>query len=101
MTLSTMLQHIRSGTFRPIAVSAAQRVPEPLDTPTLTETGYPGLVVTTWCSLSGLKGMAKDVVERLTGEVNKAMDDPKGKSHLAQETIEYLADRRQPSSLRS
>jgi tripartite-type tricarboxylate transporter receptor subunit TctC len=88
MTLSTTLQHIRSGTLRPIAVSAAQRVPELPDTPTLTELGYPGLVVTTWYSLSGPKGMAKDVVERLNREVNKAMDDPKVKSHLAQETIQ-------------
>ena len=57
-------------------------------TPTLKELGYPDLVATTWYSLSGPKGMATDVVERLNREVNKAMDDPKVKSHLAQETIQ-------------
>ena len=88
MTLSTTLQHIRAGTLRPVAISSAQRVPELPDTPTLTELGYPELVVTTWYSLSGPKGLPKEIVERLNGEVNKAMDDPRVKSHLAQETIQ-------------
>ena len=88
MTLSTTFQHIRAGTLRPVAISSVQRVPELPDTPTLTELGYPELVVTTWYSLSGPKGMPKEIVDRLNVEVNKAMDDPKVKTHLAQETIQ-------------
>jgi tripartite-type tricarboxylate transporter receptor subunit TctC len=88
MTLSTTLQHIRAGTLRPIAISSAERVAELPDTPTLTELGYPDLVVTTWYSLSGPKGLPNDMVERLNAEVNKAMDDPRVKEHLAEETVQ-------------
>jgi tripartite-type tricarboxylate transporter receptor subunit TctC len=88
MTLSTTLQHIRAGTLRPLAISSAKRVPELPDTPTLTELGYPELVVTTWYSLSGPKGIPAEIVERLNGEVNKAMKDPRLKEHLARETIQ-------------
>jgi tripartite-type tricarboxylate transporter receptor subunit TctC len=88
MTLSTTLQHIRAGTLRPLAISSARRVRDLPDTPTLTELGYPELVVTTWYSLSGPKGLPKDIVDRLNAEVNKAMDDPRTKALLEQETVE-------------
>lgn len=91
MTLSTTLQHIRAGTLRPVAISSAARVPELPDVPTLTELGYPELVVTTWYSLSGPAGLPADIVSRLNAEVNKAMDDPKVRKHLEQETIQTKA----------
>lgn len=87
MTLATMLPHIRSGVLRPLAISAAARVPELPDVPTLTELGYPELVVTTWYALSGPAGLPKDIVDRLNREVNKAMDVPKVREHLQQETV--------------
>jgi tripartite-type tricarboxylate transporter receptor subunit TctC len=88
MTLATTLQHIRAGALRPLAVSSAQRVPELPEVPTLVELGYPELVVTTWYSLSGPAGLPKDIVDRLNREVNKAMDVPKVREHLAQETVQ-------------
>jgi tripartite-type tricarboxylate transporter receptor subunit TctC len=88
MTLSTTLPHIRSGALRPIAISSAERVPELPDVPTLTELGHPELVVTTWYSLSGPAKLPKEIVERLNAEVNKAMNDPKVKKHLEQETVQ-------------
>ena len=63
-------------------------MPELPDVPTLAELGYPELVVTTWYSLSGPAGLPKDIVERLNRAVNIAMDVPKVREHLAQETVE-------------
>ncbi len=88
MTLATTLPHIRSGALRPLAISSAQRVPELPEVPTLVELGYPELVVTTWYSLSGPAGLPKDIVDRLNRAVNIAMDVPKVREHLAQETVE-------------
>ena len=88
MTLATTLPHIRSGILRPLAVSSERRVPELPEVPTLVELGYPELTVTTWYGLSGPAGLPKDIVERLNREVNKAMDDPKVRERLAQETVQ-------------
>ncbi len=88
MTLATTLPHIRSGILRPLAVSSERRVPELTQVPTLVELGYPELTVTTWYGLSGPAGLPKDIVERLNREVNKAMDDPKVRERLAQETVQ-------------
>jgi tripartite-type tricarboxylate transporter receptor subunit TctC len=91
MTLATTLPHIRSGALRPLAISSATRVPELPDVPTLAELGYPDLVVTTWYALSGPAGMPRDIVERLNREVNKAMELPKVREHLAQEMVQSRA----------
>jgi tripartite-type tricarboxylate transporter receptor subunit TctC len=63
-------------------------VPELPDVPTLVELGYPELVVTTWYALSGPAGLPRDIVERLNREVNKAMEVPKVRDHLAQEMVQ-------------
>lgn len=88
MTLATALPHIRSGALRPLAISSAARVPELPDVPTLAELGYPELVVTTWYALSGPAGLPRDIVLRLNAEVNRAMDAPKVREHLVQETVQ-------------
>jgi tripartite-type tricarboxylate transporter receptor subunit TctC len=88
MTLATTLPHIRSGALRPLAISSAARVPELPDVPTLTELGYPELVVTTWYALSGPARLPRDIVVRLNREVNRAMDVPKVREHLVQETVQ-------------
>ena len=63
-------------------------MPELPEVPTLVELGYPELAVTTWYALSGPAGIPKDSVERLNREINKAMDDPKVRERLAQETVQ-------------
>jgi tripartite-type tricarboxylate transporter receptor subunit TctC len=88
MMLATTLPHIRAGALRPVAISSTERVPELPDVSTLVELGYPQLIVTTCYSLSGLAGLPKDIVDRLNREVNKAMDVPKVREHLAQETVQ-------------
>jgi tripartite-type tricarboxylate transporter receptor subunit TctC len=88
MTVATTLPHIRAGALRPIAISAAARLPELPDTPTVVELGYPELVVTTWYALSGPAGIPKDIVDRLNREVNKAMEVPKVRDALAREAVQ-------------
>ncbi len=91
MTLSTMSQHIKAGTLRPLAISSATRAPELPDVPTLVELGYPELVVRTWYGLSGPAGLRPDIVARINAAVNKAMDLPKVKQQLAGEAVETKA----------
>ena len=91
MTLSTMREHIRAGTLRPLAISSAQRVPELPDVPTLVELGYPELVVRTWYGLSGPAGLSPQIVDEINTVVNKSMQLPKVQEQLAGEAIETKA----------
>ncbi len=91
MTLSTARQHIQEGKLRALAVSSAQRVKDFPDLPTLTELGYPELVVTTWYGLSGPANLPRDIVEKLNREVNAAIRDPAVQKYLEQEMVQTRA----------
>jgi tripartite-type tricarboxylate transporter receptor subunit TctC len=91
MTLSTMSQHIKAGTLRPLAISSATRAAELPDVPTLVELGYPELVVRTWYGLSGPAGLPPEIVDKINHVVNGAMDLPKVKQQLAAEAVETKA----------
>ena len=91
MTLSTTRPHILAGKLKALAVSSEKRLPEFPDLPTLTELGYPELVVTTWYSLSGPAGLPRDIVTKLNAAVNKAMALPEVQKHLETEMVQTKA----------
>jgi len=91
-TFTTASQHVRAGKLRALAVSAAQRLPDSPDIPTFAESGFPALVGTTWFSISGPPGMAAPVVNRLNGEIRRALRTPKMRERLQFDGIEPGAD---------
>jgi tripartite-type tricarboxylate transporter receptor subunit TctC len=70
---ATAMPHVQAGKLRAIAVTTAKRIPALPDVPTVAEAGVPGYDVTLWHGLIGPKGMPRPVVERLNGEVTKAL----------------------------
>ena len=86
-TLSTAAGQIRAGRARGLAISASARLPEYPDIPTFAESGYPDLVATVWFSLSGPAGLSPQIVERLNGEVRRALELPDVKEKLRHEGI--------------
>ena len=86
-TLSTAAGQIRAGRARGLAISASARLPEYPDIPTFAESGYPDLVATVWFSLSGPAGLPPPIVERLNGEVRRALELPDVKEKLRHEGI--------------
>jgi tripartite-type tricarboxylate transporter receptor subunit TctC len=57
----------------------------------LSELGYPDMVTTTWHMLSGPAGMPSDIVNALNREVNKIIEQPAMRKHLAVDAIETRA----------
>jgi len=70
---ATALPHVKSGKLKAIAVTTARRIPALPDVPTVKESGLPGYEVILWHGLIGPKGLPKEVVARISGEVNKAL----------------------------
>ena len=75
-TLSSTAPFIRDNSLYAIAVTSSDRMPDFLELPTFKELGWPELVGTTWFSLSGPKGLAKDVVDRINRVVVSATSTP-------------------------
>jgi tripartite-type tricarboxylate transporter receptor subunit TctC len=64
---------VKQGRLRGIAVTTAKRVPAMPDIPTLAESGVKGYDVILWHGLIGPKGLPRPIVDRVNGELNKAL----------------------------
>ena len=67
------LQHVKFGRLRALAVTTPERIPAEPTIPTVAESGVPGYEVTNWHGLIGPKGLPRQVVDRLNGEINRAI----------------------------
>jgi tripartite-type tricarboxylate transporter receptor subunit TctC len=63
----------RTGRVRMMAVASPQRSPSAPDTPTLAESGFPGIEVTSWWGVLGQAAMPREVVTRLNTEIVRIM----------------------------
>ena len=74
--LGSSSQHIKSGKIKALAVASEKRVPAFPNLPTATEAGVPGYVVSTWYGLWAPKDTPKEIVDKMTAEVTKAINSP-------------------------
>jgi tripartite-type tricarboxylate transporter receptor subunit TctC len=72
--LGSSSQHIKSGKIKALAVASEKRVPAFPNLPTATEAGVPGYVVSTWYGLWAPKDTPKEIVDKMTAEVTKAIN---------------------------
>ncbi len=86
-TWGAALGQLQGGTLRALAVTTATRRPEQPNVPTFKELGY-DLVASTWFSLSGPKGMPKEIVQRLNEETLHILQTPDIKKRLEQDAFE-------------
>jgi tripartite-type tricarboxylate transporter receptor subunit TctC len=74
--LGSSAQHIRADRIRALAVASPKRSPAFPNVPTFAEMGMPDYVVSTWYGIWGVKGTPKDILDRMHGEVVKALATP-------------------------
>jgi tripartite-type tricarboxylate transporter receptor subunit TctC len=67
---------LRAGTIRGVAVTAAERVPDFPDLPTLAEHGFPELVVEGWTGLAVPAATPRPVQERLASTMQEVLALP-------------------------
>jgi tripartite-type tricarboxylate transporter receptor subunit TctC len=74
--IGTVLPLIKSGKLRPIAIAGAQRTPIMNDIPTVSESGVPGYNYASWVGIIGPAGVPDEIVNKLSGEILKALAMP-------------------------
>jgi tripartite-type tricarboxylate transporter receptor subunit TctC len=79
---SSTLPHIKAGRLRPLAVTGAQRSPVQPDVPTIAESGFPGFEANTWYAVLAPAGTPKTRVDKLHGELIRAIASPPVKERL-------------------
>ncbi|MNZ92656.1 Tripartite tricarboxylate transporter family receptor [compost metagenome] len=78
-----VMQHIKAGTLKPLAVGAPQRLASLPDVPTLAELGHASANVTSLFGIFAPAGTPAAIVERLNTEINKALAQPDLQAKLA------------------
>ncbi len=81
-SIPPVLQHIRSGRLKLLAVSSAKRSPQLADVPTINEAGVPGYESITWFGLLAPAKTPKAIVARLNDLMVKVVRAPELKAQL-------------------
>ena len=74
--IPNVLSQLTAGDIRPIAVTTPERSLALPDVPTMAEQGLPNFESFAWFGLLVPKGTPKAIVDRLSGDISKTMDDP-------------------------
>ena len=79
---SSGLAYVQAGKFKTYAVMGEQRWPKSPDTPTMIESGIPGVTINFWHALWTTRGTPKEAVDRLDTAVVSALANPAVKQRL-------------------
>jgi tripartite-type tricarboxylate transporter receptor subunit TctC len=71
-----VLQHVKAGTLRAIAVSTDKRLPYLPDVPTIAESGFPAYEINSWQGVFAPAGTPHDVVAKINGEIVQMLNTP-------------------------
>jgi tripartite-type tricarboxylate transporter receptor subunit TctC len=74
--VNAVIQHIKSGKLKAIAVTGDKRSPVLPDVPTTAEAGVQGVEVYAWQGIAAPKGLPADVKAKLHAGILKALKDP-------------------------
>lgn len=75
-SIPTLIGHIRSGTMRPVVVTAAERAKDLPDTPTFAESGYKNVHAVTWFGLMAPAKLPPEIVSTLSNALQDALKSP-------------------------
>ena len=80
--ISDVINLVKSGRLRALAVTTATRSAVAPELPTLGETALPGFAVSTWQAVVAPAGTPREIVQRLNAEIVKAMALPEMKTRF-------------------
>lgn len=99
-SVPSVLQQIRSGKLRPLVVTSDKRVDDLPQVPTVGESGYKGFDAVTWFGFLAPANTPKDIIAKLNGEFNKALQQADLRKRLGDEGADPLGGTPEQFALR-
>ena len=90
--INSVVQHIKAGKLRALAVTGDKRSTLLPDVPTLGEAGVKGADVYSWQAVAAPRGLPADVKAKLHGALVAALNDPAVKPKLVEVGFEVVAN---------
>ena len=85
---STLMPHVRGGKIKALAMFSAKRIQGAPEVPTMAEAGGPALESSTWVLFLAPAGTPREIVNRLSVEARKAINESEIKERFNQIGIE-------------
>jgi tripartite-type tricarboxylate transporter receptor subunit TctC len=85
ITTATAMAHAKEGRLRVLATLLDNRSPQAPEVPTMVEAGVRGVTVTPWAALFGPAKLPKEIVDRLSREVNATVSRADVREQLAKQ----------------
>lgn len=92
VNINSIIQHIKAGKVKALAISSEKRSPLLPDVATLQEQGVKGAEVQSWQAVAGPKGLPADVKAKLQAAVAASLNDPAVKEKLLAQGFEIVAN---------
>lgn len=90
--INAVINHIKAGKLKVLAVTGDKRSPLLPQVPTLTEAGVNGVNVFSWQAVAGPKGLPADVRKKLHDGIVAALNDPENKKRMEEIGFEIVAN---------
>jgi tripartite-type tricarboxylate transporter receptor subunit TctC len=88
-SIPPVIQHVKAGKLRPLAVTSARRASALPDLPALAESpGFADYDLTTWWGLFVPAGTPEALVARINRDANAALHDPELRARFAELSVE-------------
>jgi tripartite-type tricarboxylate transporter receptor subunit TctC len=88
--LAAALPHVRSGAFKPLAVTGDKRQPVLPNVPTFKESGYEGFDGLTWYGIVGPAKLPESITKKLNEEINKVLASADLRDKFAEEALTVM-----------
>ena len=86
--LSPVLEHIKDGKLKPLAVASEQRAPQIPETPTFPEVGLPQVISSSWFCVGAPAATPPDVIKALSSAIGRILHLPAYRTRLAELGLE-------------
>jgi tripartite-type tricarboxylate transporter receptor subunit TctC len=87
-TIPSVIQHVRSGRLRGIAVTTSARSASSPDLPTIAELGYPDFEASSWFGLLGPAGLPREIAMKIQAEVVRVLKIAEIREKLVQQGVD-------------
>lgn len=92
VNINSIIQHVKAGKVRALALSSDKRNPLLPDVPTLAEQGVKGAEVQSWQAVAAPRGLPADIKARLHGAIAAALTTPDVRDKLLAQGFEIVAN---------
>jgi tripartite-type tricarboxylate transporter receptor subunit TctC len=89
-SIGLVVEHIKAGTLKPLAVLGKTRSPLLPEVPTMAEAGYPEINVVAWYGYCAPRGTPQPIVDKIAAGFTAALQDAKVRSALEKQGLQVV-----------